>query len=124
MAWGVPVPRNGRGGAHSLLELVVDTAAGALDLVDHDAALLDLLAHKLDGALEDEALGAALALEARDELRQAVETLADGLATLLLCAVCARAPSVSFAGSGSEAHDKTKPKPPVPRRARQGPRAL
>lgn len=40
----------------------------------------------LGGLLEDEALGAALALDSGDEGGEAVEGEADGFAALLLCA--------------------------------------
>ena len=82
------LPSGGGGGvvdSFSPLQLVVDVAAGPLNLVHQGAALLELLAHELDGALEHEALGAALALEPRDDLGEAVEALAYGLAALLLC---------------------------------------
>lgn len=72
-------------GVHSPLILLVDLASRTLNALDQFLTLPELLLHKLHSLFQDETLGAALTLEARDQLRQAVEALADGLASLLLC---------------------------------------
>ena len=55
----------------------------ALEARDQLAALRQLLPDVVDGLLEDEALGAALALEPRHDLAEAVEAGPDRLAPLL-----------------------------------------
>lgn len=60
-------------------------AAARLELVGQPLVFAELLVQELGGALQHHALGAALALEARDEGGEAVEGEADGLAPLLLC---------------------------------------
>lgn len=72
-------------GGPSLLQLVIDDTAPGLDLRDEVFALLDLLQEVLDRPIEHVTLGAALALESRDDGGQLVEAVADGLAALLLC---------------------------------------
>lgn len=81
-----------RGREAALFQLVVDLTAGIFYAFNQRAALIELLAYKLDGSLEHEAFGAPLTLEARHKLRQAVETLADGLSSLLLCEGAGRQP--------------------------------
>lgn len=59
-------------------------AAAHLELVGQPLVLTQLLVEELGGALQDDAFGAALALEAWDEGREAVEGEADSFAALLL----------------------------------------
>ncbi len=72
----------------------------ALNLLDHTLVLGDLVAHKLDSTLEDEAFGATLALEAGDEFSEAVEAFADGLSSFLFCRVRGGTLLVSFLWKG------------------------
>ena len=65
--------------------LLGDLLALALEARDQLPPLCQLLPDVVDGLLEDEALGAALALEPRDDLAEAVEAGPDRLASLLLC---------------------------------------
>ncbi len=76
---------NSRPGRDLPVQRVVDWNALPLGLGEQPPPLVQLRAHELDGALQDQALGAALALEARDEVGQAIEALSDGLAALLFC---------------------------------------
>ena len=59
-------------------------AAARLELVGQPLVLAELLVKELGGALQDDALGAALALEAWNEGCEAVEGEADGFAAFLL----------------------------------------
>lgn len=61
-----------------------NVAAARLELVGQAEVLAELLVQELGGALQHDALGAALALEARDQGGETVEGEADGLAALLL----------------------------------------
>lgn len=83
-----PVRINPRYDGFSLFELRVYLPAFLFDLCNHLLALVQLLAHVLDGALQDETFGSALALKTGHQLRKPVEAFADCLASLLLCKRC------------------------------------
>ena len=59
-------------------------ATQGLDLDDQTLALLNLLSHEIERLLEDDALAPSLALEAGNEVGQAIEAVADRLSTFLL----------------------------------------
>jgi len=79
-------------------------AAVALNLLDHALVLGELVAHELDGALEDEAFGAALTFETGNEFGEAVEAFADGLSSFLFCRVSEGTLLVSFLWNGMAAY--------------------
>jgi hypothetical protein len=91
-------------GCDLLLHLLVHRATGGLDALDDGSPLLELFPHVLDGALKYQALGATLSLEPWYQLRQPVEALADGLASLLLC----RGSVEAHQRTGSQSMDRTR----------------
>jgi len=74
-----------RGPVAVLFDRVVHVPSSFLNRLHQPAPLLQLIAHKVHSPLQDDAFGAALSLESRDEFRQAVEAFADGLTALLFC---------------------------------------
>lgn len=69
--------------SHSLLVLGINIPACLLDAINQRLSLHHLLAHIVDGPLQDQSLRAALSLQPRHKLRKAVEALANRLTTLL-----------------------------------------